>query len=146
LAWSTRVSATQEILARQANAGELRRMIEDAVPGAISGRWQDGAAFLPVPISDGSAGYLRLPVLLSRDATEFTADPRAVRLGIASGYPRPLPELEAETGLRIDTPVEIPGARTLAQRLVTLPTHTLVKPRDMAEAVLVLSEFESERA
>jgi dTDP-4-amino-4,6-dideoxygalactose transaminase len=146
LAWSTRVSAAQEIPARQANAGELRRMMEEAVPGAISGRWQDGTAFLPAPISDGSAGYHRFPVLLSRDATELTAEPRAIRLGIASGYPRPLPDLEAETGLRINAPADIPGARTLTQRLVTLPTHTLVKPRDVAEAVLLLSVFEAERA
>jgi dTDP-4-amino-4,6-dideoxygalactose transaminase len=146
LAWSTRVPAAREVQARQAKAEELRGMIEEAVPGAAAGRSPSGVPSLPLPLGGGSAGYLRFPLLLSRDATELSGKPRAIRLGIASGYPRPLPDLEAETGLRVEAPAEVPGARILANRLVTLPTHALVRPRDMAQAVLLVSEFEAERA
>ena len=70
-------------------------------------------------------GYLRFPVRV--------ADGRAVReaLGVVRGYPDTLAELaELRPSLLGDEPLA--GARELQRTLVTLPTHAMVGPRDLA--------------
>lgn len=78
-------------------------------------------------IEAGTSGYLRFPVLLRGDPRDAPA------LGIAHGYPNPLslePELQAYM-IASDEPLH--GARELARRLVTLPTHHMVTPTDLAQ-------------
>jgi dTDP-4-amino-4,6-dideoxygalactose transaminase len=77
------------------------------------------------PIVGSEPGYLRFPLV----ATGKTAP--APALGIVRGYPRPLSdEPELQSILR-PTQGSFPGARELANSLLTLPTHHLVTPADL---------------
>ena len=81
----------------------------------------------PRAIETGESGYLRFPVVLRGAMHEAPAS------GIARGYPKPL-SLEAEMQAYIvpsDEPLH--GAHELANRLVTLPTHHMVTPSDLAK-------------
>jgi dTDP-4-amino-4,6-dideoxygalactose transaminase len=82
------------------------------------------------PVEDGTPGYLRLPALL-RDK----ADPAIASLlqhGVARGYPAPLSDLPVFGRRTVAVPENTPGARALADRLITLPTHALVREGDLA--------------
>jgi dTDP-4-amino-4,6-dideoxygalactose transaminase len=82
-------------------------------------------------VANGCPGYLRLPVVAR--AAVPPDEIRAVRpLGIQRGYPRPLPELPAVRGRVRGTP-SVPGAEVLAERLLTLPTHSRLRERDLLE-------------
>ncbi len=93
-------------------------------------RWYDehltGAPMLRLvqPRDDTSPGYLRFPVL--DDAS------RAPRpdLGIVRNYPRPLLEEPALADVVHPGEPDTPGAREIAQRLLTLPTHDDVREPD----------------
>ncbi len=77
-------------------------------------------------VEGAESGYLRFPVLLRGDIHD------APTLGIARGYPRPLsaePEMQ-QCLVASDEPLH--GALKLANRLVTLPTHHMVTPSDIA--------------
>jgi dTDP-4-amino-4,6-dideoxygalactose transaminase len=79
------------------------------------------------PIQNGEPGYLRFPIVTSKPI-----DP-APQQGIVRGYPRPLfdqPELQPYLVASTDT---FAGARTLAQGLLTLPTHHLLTDRDLKQ-------------
>jgi dTDP-4-amino-4,6-dideoxygalactose transaminase len=85
------------------------------------------------PPAQAVSGWLRFPVVLNRSPTE-EAVRAARRLGAARSYPLPLPDLPALRG-RMIGPVSSHGASVLAERLWTLPTHTLTS---VDEAVLAL--------
>ena len=91
------------------------------------------AAGLAVPrVSEGAeAGWLRLPVLLFGDDVERATTPLARRLGIMPGYPRALCDLEGFRDSIVNGIDDFAGARTLAQSLVTLPTHGLLREDDL---------------
>ncbi len=98
----------------------------------VAGRWQAALDAVPGAAvrvdARGAAGWLRYPVLLA-PGRDIGAEP--ARHGVARSYPIPLPHLPAVAPLlRGSTPT--PGAERLAARLVTLPTHELVTPRDVA--------------
>lgn len=76
-----------------------------------------------------SAGFLRLPVL--RVAEGGTALGRAQRLGILPGYPRALCELPGFRQRVQNREDDFSGARDLAARLVTLPTHSRLSEGDI---------------
>jgi dTDP-4-amino-4,6-dideoxygalactose transaminase len=84
-------------------------------------------------------GWLRLPVLargLDRADPRFTA---ARALGVMPGYPRPLgalSELPCPAAGR-----DFPGARELAARLWTLPTHSLLTQPDLERLGEWISRF-----
>jgi dTDP-4-amino-4,6-dideoxygalactose transaminase len=74
--------------------------------------------------------YLRLPLLLrdSRAKRELCAASDREGLGVSPMYPsavQDIPELAGVVGN-----VECPGARLVAERLVTLPVHPFVRPKD----------------
>jgi dTDP-4-amino-4,6-dideoxygalactose transaminase len=101
--------------ARRANAAILRAAADQS-RHVISVR----------AIESGDAGYLRFPVLLRGDVRD------APELGIARGYPRAL-SLEPEMQPCLVTSREpLHGANELGDRLVTLPTHHMVTPSDVA--------------
>ena len=78
------------------------------------------------PPVEGRPAYLRFPLLLSTGSIPTSLR----RLGVARGYPKPLPTLDPWVG---DVPQDaFPGARQLADRLVTLPTHSRLPDRDPA--------------
>lgn len=83
--------------------------------------------FQPIVVQCGEAGYLRLPVLMHARGLGRTA----ARYGIMPGYASTLADL-ARFRSRIVNPNEpFAGARILAERLVTFPTHGRLTPPDL---------------
>lgn len=83
---------------------------------------------------EGEPGYLRLPARTMRTSNSGLG--RALEsVGIARSYPRILPDLPVVRAAANAPPHDVPGARTLATDLITLPTHSNVTPDDR-EAVL----------
>ncbi len=112
--------AEAEARRRRANAARLSAVIH-GVKGL--------RAVEPVP---GSVpGYLRLPVIGPAMGPRLAEDAAARALGIMPGYPGTLAELPGFAA-RIRNPgVGIPGARELAARLGTVPTHGLLGTEDL---------------
>jgi perosamine synthetase len=82
------------------------------------------------PVAKGKPGYLRLPMIseipLSRAEQE-----QMRRFGLARGYPRCLDTLIPFRD-RVANPSEtLSGARSLAESLITVPTHSRVEPVDL---------------
>ncbi len=107
----------------------------------------DAAELTPDPVRtvtpghDAVPGYLRLPVLLPDGISGFTSVGRAKALGIAPGYPIPLAGLAPLQPFHAGAPPAYPGAARLAQSLVTLPTHGLVRADDRDGIVRELASY-----
>ena len=94
------------------------------------------ATLRPPAVAAGAApGWLRLPLLASRAAREAAATRRARRLGIVPSYPLCLADLPGFGARCRNAGAAFPGARTLAARLVTLPTHELLSEGDIERLV-----------
>ncbi|HEV2642550.1 MAG TPA: DegT/DnrJ/EryC1/StrS family aminotransferase, partial [Candidatus Elarobacter sp.] len=127
-------------------AGEPRRMSRAAVallartfPGmdaAVAARRRNGFVLRAAarqsrhvqavqPIEGGEPGYLRFPLLMRGEMRTAPA------LGAVRGYPRPLSEEPELRPILSRTTEPLHGAREAADRLVTLPTHHLVRSRDL---------------
>lgn len=104
-----------EIACRRGNAAAFRRTVSAIAP--------DTAVHID-PRSDPC--WLRLPVILRRPLDDSGT---ARRLGIVPSYPHPLSEL-APLVPHLAVRTELPGARTLCERLVTIPVHRAVTARD----------------
>lgn len=88
-----------------------------------------------VASSNGSEpGYLRLPVLMGDSAARagIAASLRAAGLGISTAYPVCLADVEGLQPYLDLNRGRLPGARSVAARILTLPTHSLVTPTDIA--------------
>jgi dTDP-4-amino-4,6-dideoxygalactose transaminase len=109
---------------RSARDREVRRRQAERLDAAA----RQGSGIRRISISpDGVAGYLRYPML----APDLAARSGAWRvLGVARGYPRPLPTVSALADRSVNGHAGFPGADTLATALVTLPTHRFVRARD----------------
>ncbi|MEX0912746.1 MAG: DegT/DnrJ/EryC1/StrS family aminotransferase [Gemmatimonadota bacterium] len=117
-------TATWDAVAtRRANAARWR-----GVTG--TGFRQEWALRPCEPLDDGACGYLRYPLLAGSAGERARFLQGASAFGGAGGYPTPLPELEAAAPLAAGDPRPFPGARDLADRLLTLPTHPRVTDRD----------------
>ena len=77
-------------------------------------------------IEGGESGYLRFPVLMRGEVRD---DPT---LGIVRGYPKPLSAEPESAECTVPSSEPLHGAHELADRLVTLPTHHMVTPDDIA--------------
>jgi dTDP-4-amino-4,6-dideoxygalactose transaminase len=142
LAWGTRSMALTEIETRRTNAEKLL----DSLGTVMASSDPERGPALPAPVGGGTSSYLRFPVLLPTESAALLEDRRATRAGIAPGYPLSLPDLGRARTKGSHEPSDFPGADALASRLVTLPTHGMVTRRDVAESVLVLSEFVAQNA
>jgi dTDP-4-amino-4,6-dideoxygalactose transaminase len=120
----TAVAASEEIEVRKRRASELEQQIsERGILGYIR----------PIrPLPGGVSSYLRYPVLIGSGAAATIGGPSAGSVGMVRGYPRTLPDLPAMAGLGPGELPSLPGARLLSERLVTLPTHSLVGEADFA--------------
>lgn len=76
-------------------------------------------------------GYLRCPVVASAAARRAADEMGARRLGIMPGYPIALDALGGFGARRRNPDDAFPGARLLAERLVTLPTHAMLREPDL---------------
>jgi perosamine synthetase len=91
----------------------------------------------------GAPGFLRYPVRLPQGMHGF-ADPREVRrLGIAPGYPAPLSSLPQLAARQIAAQGRFPGAEVLVRELVTLPTHSWLKPVEWEAALAAVRSYRS---
>jgi dTDP-4-amino-4,6-dideoxygalactose transaminase len=79
--------------------------------------------------ASGLPGYLRLPLVVSAAARARAAAAR--RLGIMPGYPRALIDLPGFGDRTTGVVRDFPGARLLTERLITLPTHRLLRDDDL---------------
>ncbi len=77
------------------------------------------------------AGYLRLPVLAGERGAAAARAAHGRRLGIWPSYPQSLADLAGFGERRLNREEPLPGARMLARRLVTLPTHGHLQRRDL---------------
>jgi dTDP-4-amino-4,6-dideoxygalactose transaminase len=120
------LARTQALAAAEA---EIRRMHSE--------RLLNAAASIPgvqVYIAPPGAkpGYLRFPLLLPADAVAAGRTSESRRLGIWPSYPQSLADLPGFGERRLNSEEDFRGARTLAERLVTLPMHSQLRPRDIA--------------
>jgi dTDP-4-amino-4,6-dideoxygalactose transaminase len=120
----------RELGVRRHNAARLRAAVEEAVD------------LTPVPGPDGvPAGHLRLPVLVEGKGGRRLASRRAVRLGVTPGYPKPLHALpQVQDGLDAASGADLQGSERLAEDLYTLPTHGLLRPRDLEALTRLLRD------
>lgn len=128
-----------------------RGMAGDAVAGRRNAAKRLGVLLSPfvtrgtlqtvgVP-EDGESGFLRFPLLLAPATTGDLGMAEAMKLGIARGYPRPLPDLPQVAGLMAQPGGQFPGAALLAKHLITLPTHSLLTPSDFQRIESLFSRF-----
>ena len=109
-----------EVDARRRNAARLRTAVAEGGGIRVAGTRRQGV----------QAGWLRMPVLLDREAREVASRPEAASLGIARSYPLPLQKVAALQSALISTET-FPGAERLAVELYTVPTHGGLAARDM---------------
>ncbi len=119
------ISATWTLAEREV---EVRRCNAERL--LIELRRQPGFETISAP-PHGRPGYLRLPVLASPEARRSATDSGARRLGVMPGYPKPLCDLERLASHCVNRNASFPGARALASRLCTLPTHGRLGVRDL---------------
>jgi dTDP-4-amino-4,6-dideoxygalactose transaminase len=107
----------------------LRRRNAKRLQNAI----QSSAAFSAVAVAPPACpGYLRLPVLARDRAARARSVNAGCHLGVAEGYPHPLPNLEPVAARRVDASDNFCGAQNLSECLLTLPVHGLLDDRDLA--------------
>ncbi|HET8624186.1 MAG TPA: DegT/DnrJ/EryC1/StrS family aminotransferase [Gemmatimonadales bacterium] len=93
---------------------------------------RDAPSFRSVTAPPGTdPGYLRLPVLVGDDVVIASRSTNARRLGIWPSYPLALADLPGFGDRRLNLGDAFPGARELARRLVTLPTHGYLGTQDI---------------
>lgn len=127
----TRERSAREAQARRANAESLLQGLRDI----------HSARTIRAP-ADSVPGYLRLPVRLPAGLASFSDPDRARRLGVATSYPTTLATLPPLVPLLTGPENRFPGATSLVDTLVTLPTHSRVTVRDRHEILSVLAAGE----
>jgi len=116
-------AALAEAEARKENAARLAGTLEGMSEVQV------------VEAEAGNPSYLRMPVLSEEPRLRSR---EARRLGIMPGYPRSLAALRQLAGVAEANPADYPGAAALVDRLVTLPTHSLLQQRDFDDLVRLL--------
>jgi dTDP-4-amino-4,6-dideoxygalactose transaminase len=107
---------------------ERRRRTASRLQEAVR---ESGAGEVPTGWEGGTPGWLRLPLVATAPVRRAADAARARRLGIGPGYPRLLLDLPG-FGARVrNAEGPFPGARVLAQRLITLPTHGQLNAADL---------------
>jgi len=109
-------------------------------------RLRGGPGHLVSPPAGARPGWLRLPLRLpDRPSVDLAVDPRARSLGVYPGYPLVLGDLPGFARRLVERETPMPGARTLARELVTLPTHGALKTADLERILTWLGGQMSER-
>lgn len=123
----TRDASEREATVRKANAKKLLAAIAD------------NRQLVAMSIDrEATPGYLRLPLRLHGGMAGFRSQSRALGLGIAPSYPLSLADLP-QLATRRDGPERAwPGAEALVRELVTLPTHSSLRAREVSELAEML--------
>ena len=111
-------AAKREGAVRRANARRINEILDSA----------SDVELIRVPAS-GVAGYLRFPLLMPH-RNRFVNRSDVGSLGVAASYPITLNALPAVAGKTTGPETAWPGAEKLANRLLTLPTHSRLEERD----------------
>jgi dTDP-4-amino-4,6-dideoxygalactose transaminase len=82
------------------------------------------------PHSSEDCGYLRFPLMVPDRGLADVLSRNLAALGIGRGYPQTLPSLPQAAEIVTGHRGPFGGAELLAQRLITLPTHSLIGPVD----------------
>jgi perosamine synthetase len=92
---------------------------------------------LPAPTPGSTPVYLRLPVLVDEPALRSPLIEALNRRGIGAtgSYPTSLADVPGLQPHLANPGVAVPGARDVAARIVTLPTHPYVAARDLQRTV-----------
>ncbi len=92
------------------------------------------------PLAGTSPAYLRLPILLADTATRDAAitELTAGGIGATGSYPASLIDVDGLGPHLVNPAASITGGRTVANRIVTLPTHPFVSPADIARVIATL--------
>jgi dTDP-4-amino-4,6-dideoxygalactose transaminase len=119
-----------EAQARQANAAQLLAAIAE----------NSAARAIPVQ-SDGTAGYLRLPVRLAKGMAGLRDQQAALGLGVAPSYPKSLAEIP-QLAARLTGPGSVwVGTQTLVKELLTLPAHSQLTSREITRLGAIVRDF-----
>ena len=129
-----------ETLAKSETEAATRRANAKALLGTIAENPRLAATRIH---HDATPGYLRLPLRLPRGMTSFVSESRALAKGIAPGYPVTLPDLPQLAKHRDGPRRKWPGATTLVNQLVTLPTHSRLRHEDLAALAEILQTLGS---
>lgn len=111
-------AALTEVASRRQHASRLVAALQDA-----------GVEYYHEP-SNGVAGWLRLPIRLEGSARRMMLY-EGQRLGIAASYPTTLSAVDQLVPQLCSPRTATPGAMSLSQQLLTLPTHSLLSERDI---------------
>jgi len=108
--------------------GQLSKLRELFIPGADSER--------PIP-------YLRLPVLLpNRNARDIAIRHLRQRgIGASPMYPSTIDRIPGINEHLVNHETEFPGAMSLTEKLMTLPTHPYMREKDIDTITRVLTDL-----
>ena len=140
----TRAAAAAALRGREQSQSEarVRRANANAILDAVS--HPSGLQPIKTP-EDATAGYLRLPILVRGGASVALSRPELERLGVTASYPMPLFNLPALHDRLVTAGEHLPGAKSLSQQLITLPTHSQLESRERNRLVsILLSATQSE--
>ncbi len=99
--------------------------------------------FIPGADSERPIPYLRLPVLLPDRKSRDIAIRRLRHQGIgaSSMYPSAIDQIPGIDDHLANPGTELPGAKSLSGRLMTLPTHPYMREKDIDTIVQVLTDL-----
>ncbi|MCK5127028.1 MAG: DegT/DnrJ/EryC1/StrS family aminotransferase [candidate division Zixibacteria bacterium] len=91
--------------------------------------------------SDNCPGYIRLPVLVKDKETRDNIIERLRDIGIVAStmYPGTISKIEAIKDHLAGADNDYPGAQSIVDRLLTLPTHPYVSKRDIESMVVCIT-------
>jgi perosamine synthetase len=120
----------EQLFARLEKLSDARRRNAAQLAAALAGNEEFAP---PTPLSGSSPVFIRFPVLardggMRRHALEAL---HAAGIGGSGYYPAAVCDIPELARLQ-EPPVHCPRAEELSQRLLTLPTHPLVRQRDIA--------------
>jgi hypothetical protein len=118
--------AAATLLSRAPRHSAQRRRIADVLARAV----EEGGDIAAVSAVDNARpGYLRYAII---DAGRRSPRPD---LGILRGYPKSLADLEELRPALVGGDAPTPGVDRLCASLFTLPTHDLVRSRDLEQII-----------
>ena len=134
------MNAQSRVRARLADTLEVRRRNAEFYGSAVGSRLTTRQP--AVTREHGYAPY-RFPAYLDRPIHVLPADDlrMAAAVGVTPMYPGAVPDSDAAARFHGQPLQDVPGARWVAQRLVTLPTHAGIGPREREEALTALGRL-----
>ena len=134
-AYQTRLAA--RLLPRLDSYNEIRRRYADQLRSGIEG--VEGIE-IPRPGEGTNPVYLRFPILARDEAhrSHLLRRLREAEIGASASYPTAIGDIPGIGSYLARRQEACPGARVIAGRILTLPTHPGVTPRDIEAMVSII--------